>query len=54
MTIDEALQHRLLDDLRGSEPELIYPSEIKIEHSENIKLDKKKYRDLLYKFDVSY
>lgn len=43
-----------MDDLRGSELELVYPSEIKIDFPENIKLDKKKYREMLYKFDTNY
>ncbi|CAD8147677.1 unnamed protein product [Paramecium octaurelia] len=54
MTVDQALQHPLLNDFRGTERENNYPSKITIELSENVKLDKKKYREILYKMDVNY
>jgi len=43
-----------LNDFRGTERENNYPSKITIELSENIKLDKRKYREILYKMDVNY
>lgn len=43
-----------MNDYRGTEKETNYPSKITIDLSENIKLDKKKYREILYKMDVNY
>jgi mitogen-activated protein kinase 15 len=54
MTVEDALQHHLMDDFRGTEPEIIYPTKIEIELSENCKLDRRKYRDILYKMDLNY
>lgn len=54
MTIEEALAHRFMNDFRNTEPELIYPTQITIELSENVKLDRKKYREILYRMDTHY
>ncbi|CAD8065342.1 unnamed protein product [Paramecium sonneborni] len=54
MTVDQALSHPLLEDFKGTESENNYPSKITIDLAENIKLDKKKYREILYKMDLNY
>ncbi|CAD8155778.1 unnamed protein product [Paramecium octaurelia] len=54
ITIEEAFCHSLLNEFRGSEPELNYPGQIKIDLPENVKFDRKKYREILYKLDINY
>ncbi|CAD8062416.1 unnamed protein product [Paramecium sonneborni] len=54
MTVEEAISHSLLNEFRGSEPELTYSDQIKIDLPENFKFDRKKYREILYKLDINY